>query len=63
MIPLNENPLFDLVIYPNPTSGNIAVETSQKNVDLKIHNALGKLVFSKKGVRSQKLYLNDYELL
>lgn len=58
-ISINENPLFDLVVYPNPTSGNIAIETLQKNVDLKIYNALGKLVFSKKSVSSQKLNLHD----
>jgi para-nitrobenzyl esterase len=59
IISVNESPLFTYFFYPNPTSGNITIETSQKDVDLKIYNALGKLVFSKKNVSSQQLQLND----
>lgn len=58
-ISVNENANFDVLFYPNPSNGNLTIQTSETNIDLKIYNTLGKLVFTKTDFNSQKLNLHD----
>ena len=60
-ISVNENANFDVLFYPNPSNGNLTIQTSETNIDLKIYNTLGKLVFTKTDFNSQKLNLHDFK--
>jgi len=52
-------------IYPNPTSGkiHISIENYNRNIDIAVYSALGKLVIEKTDVDSEglSLDLSDYE--
>ena len=56
-ISINENNMFDVLVYPNPSYGNITIQTSEVNFDLKIYNILGELVLSQKNIHSKRLNL------
>lgn len=57
-ISIKEDASIDLLIYPNPSNGSVNVWSSETNVDLKIYNTHGELVFVKTDFNSQKLNLN-----
>lgn len=58
-ISVNENGNLDVFIYPNPSNGNLTIQTLETDIDLKIYNTLGELVFTKTNFKSQKLNLHD----
>jgi len=42
----NDLELFELTVYPNPTSGNVTIEGVMKNSTLEIYNIQGQMIYS-----------------
>ncbi len=54
-----ESNSIDISIYPNPTTGQITIETNNTNSSLNIYNIKGEVIYSDQIVKKYTLYLNE----
>jgi hypothetical protein len=58
---IDENSLYGVTIYPNPTSGKVNID-GMVDANIKIYNILGEEIFSVEHVNGQQTFnLSSYE--